>query len=90
MKHRILKCVVFSLAATLSLPGTGFAEESGEVLKRISDLEKKVQRVEELENEVLALKKQLELKHVPEEVSSGPDTLAKKSGEFSEKKLQNV
>lgn len=87
MKNGILKWVVFTLAVAVSLPSSGFAEESGEVLKRISDLEKNVKRVEELENEVLALKKQLEIQHVLEEAGSGPDYLPKKSGEFSEKKL---
>lgn len=88
MKKQIQRIVVVTLALFLTPPFSA-ARSAGEedFAKRIQELEKKVKRVDELENEVTALKKQLEINQTRESLEPGPDTLPKKAGEFTEKKL---
>ena len=88
MKKEIKKMAVLTLGLFLTLPfSPGRAADGEDLLKRISELEKKVNRVDELENEVTALRKQLEISQTGESVDRGTDYIPKKAGEFTDKKL---
>lgn len=88
MKNKIQKMTVLTLGLFLALPFSSIrAAGEEDLLQRISALEKKVKRVDELENEVTALKKQLELTPTGEGGDRGTDYIPRKAGKFSDEKL---